>query len=654
MNSFFSRNAFQIAIAVLMVISFDSCQPDTELDSDPTPTPAPAPTPTPTPTPAPAYSIVGEWFDDASTEDYKFMATLNYKENGTFTSWTGLAMQQRNLYYNEEGTYTFSGNTLTQKYIDGILGENTVDVCDVRTLDKYNLFLYYSQQSSTSELHRIIDTYNLTVGESKNIAIDDNEFVPVAYSSTDLRVATVQNGSIRAVKRGTAYVSVKSSIGTAVIRVVVTDPNNVIDDYLEYLGESIDDVTKEFGDYCFQGETIESGVPSKKYELLDEYVEEVAFYYNSEGTVTRIIASIRLGTSVDYIAKALERKHEYKYELEGDYYYSTIKDGKEVVVIWGAVDYTISYDFKYDNTKQGAYEDYDNLILLTAEQAAKQLGCEITNVDLAQGYFVARVNNNLFYSVVVKFDEKSHEVTGVQLRCPSDLTRSDIEGWYKEHYFETSYSYYSYANYNNKGKDKDGNSVKEGNSYGIRFGIDSSSGVTYVCYEKIPLQVESESSASSRESILESFDKLIDMSNSGIKKFFRESGLSLLITPTKNSPWTFRIKNNELFSDVTYYQDNYLKTIHVSGNFGKFVSISYTTIRITCCKGITRNDIEWWYKEHYYKSKDGHLYQREDPSSSSLFRLYTTYIDIEVDSDGLTTIIYTREQDAEARQLLSD
>jgi len=610
-----------ITISFLVGLSLTSCRSD----PDPTPTPGPTPTP-PTPTPNPVYSIVGEWYEDASTNDYKQIVTSNFKEDGTCVFWNGILMQQLNLNYNENGTYSISEKRLTTKYVDGLSGENTVDVLDVQTLDNYNLFLYNPKESKLYEQHRIIATYNMTVGESKRISVNDDEFVPTSFSSTDQRVAVAQDMTVKALKRGTCYVSIKASIGTAVIRVIVTDPDNAIDDYLAYLDESLDIVTKDFGNYCFEEEI--QGKPFKSYQLFDEYVSKVVFYYNPAGLVTQVFADVRYGTNADYITEALKKKYNLSNVRDGSYFFNTVKNGREVTIIWDPVSlFNITYQYRYEDAQKGTYEDYDNLILQKVEQAAKQLKTSLTDDELAQGYFGVYVNSDLFKGVLVRFDTKTHEVTGVQLHCPLGLARDDIEGWYKEHYFETSISTFSYVNYDSKGKDKNGNSVKEGESYGIRFGIDSSDGNTYVSYEKIPINLDVDQPDKSREAIIESFDKFIDMNAMEIAKFL---GYNDVLYPV-DGDYTFAVSDNELFSSV-FYSNSVLY-------FGRFIISENKTVKIKCCKGITISDIDWWYKEHYDSGSPSHIYKRK--SEDSGLYLYDYYVDYEKDIDGIY-ICYTK------------
>lgn len=610
-----------VLIALFTEISLTSCHSDSTSD------PTPAPTPTPTPKPDPTPSIVGEWLENNSTEGVISLFTSKYEDDGTYSQWLGYIMMQYNFNINYIGTYTLSDNALTLKYYDSAISENTTENFDVRSLDKYTLIRYWPEGSATIISHRIIDTYYLTVGDEKEIIINDNEFVPISYNSTDQRVATVKKGIITAKKRGTSFVSVSSSIGSAVIRVVVSDPENVFDDYLEYLDSTIEEVTNEFGTVYFDSITYK-GDKVRQFNQLDEVVKSVAFYYDSEKIVGTIIADIRHDVNENVITKALEKKYELADKRDGTYYYRTEKDGQEVTIVWSPTDYYhVSYQFKYRKSSKGAYEDYDNLILLTAEEAAKQLNCEITDEDWETECFVKILGNDLFNSVTVSFDVITHDVTQVRLEC-SGLTRDDVEDWYKDHYFSTGDDKYPYANFDLNGKDKNGNHILESNSYRIRFSIGRRDGATYVVYDRggVPQSGGSEVE-DDYASILESFDKLAVSSLSDIaaalnyelsedEKRMRIGGGTI----------TIPIINNKLFSSVII-------------NYPGLRSLDNETIRFVCVEGINKSEIERWYKEHYNEGTDGYQFQKY-PGGGGLMPFHNLYIDIYTNYNGMISIVY--------------
>lgn len=392
-------------------------------------------------------SIVGEWFEDASTSSLKNMVVSNYHENGTVDFWWGYADETTSLYLNYDGTYTLNGTALQQKYVSPINGDNTTTDLEVKSLTKYALTTFLSLHNTTEVAYRIVDTYQLAVGGTKAFQFDDKEFTATSYTTSDASVATVDNaGSITARKRGTAYITAKASVGAAVIRVVVTDTENVIDDYMSFMGGTIDNVTNAYGSNFVE---VEGEVfTERQYTLIDEYVEKVGFqYFNGQVLVVNII--LRSGVDSDAIVESYKKKYTVEHEGKVSCRFSTEKDDQKYILTYFISDGWISIlpyvevpEPQY-NFSSAAFEEFDQLIMMgTATEVAQAFGHQITAEEMEEGSFDIDTENEVFSTVSILFDEDPDsddymKIGTVMLMTRAKIKQADIEQWYKDHYTAT-------------------------------------------------------------------------------------------------------------------------------------------------------------------------------------------------------------------------
>ncbi len=393
-------------------------------------------------------TIIGEWLEVSAEGNFKTYGTSKYNQDNTVDMWLALLDVPSSFYYNYAGTYTLDGNTLTQKYANPMTGENVTEVYTVDVKDKYTMTITAPKNNSTSTAHRVVDTYEVKVGERRSFFILDSYFSATSYQSTDESIARVEaDGTIIAVRRGLAFISATSSAGTAVIRVVVTDPNNYIDDFMSFMGGSINDVTAVYGnDYI---ETQSQGVLTERtYALLDERIENVIFGYAS-GKVLTATATVREGVDKDAIFELFNKRYTPVSVSKTSGQYSTVKDGQKYAIYYfpgqSMVVYMIDLtnpDDDDDKFSDEDYKQYESLLLMgTADAAADYLGHgEFTEEELEDGYFDYDIpDNEIFSSLTVMFnedpdDEEYMQITTIQLMTKANISKADIEEWYKEHY----------------------------------------------------------------------------------------------------------------------------------------------------------------------------------------------------------------------------
>lgn len=363
-----------IILAIFAEMSLASCSGSNSDDIEPVPTPAPTPTPTPNPEPTQTYSIIGEWLEDLGGDGRVNFGVYRYKEDGTTDNYEVSAEKDAdNCYiFDYKGKYTLEGKNFIQWQTHPALG-NIMYETELKSLTKYDLTFYYDEFKIMAYQHRIIDTYNMQIDESKSISISDNDFVPQSYYSNHERVATVNNkGVITANEAGTAYIIVSSSIGKAVIRVVVTDKDNLFCDFSKYLGGNIDEIVKRYGNEYSDVKTTEDSNPnstpatSKHYNLYDDFILHVNFFYDEKSREVKVVSpTLRPGIDLNEVKEYLSKKFEFLAEKKSSVTGTIAYDFGKGIILMKEVNGKVVFEEKniivtyYPSERTLAYGIYD-------------------------------------------------------------------------------------------------------------------------------------------------------------------------------------------------------------------------------------------------------------------------------------------------------
>lgn len=287
--------------------------------------------------------IYGEWFQNISSSDMKILYTVNFKTDGKTEKWQSIIGNAYNIYKYYSGTYTYSNSVLTDKYVNPFDGNNQTDIYDVVSLGKYDMTTYNKDYAATEVLHRIIKTYQMQVGDTLGLSVKNTDFGASSYSSTEPKVAIVNHGIVTALKRGTTYVCATSNKGTAAYRVIVTDPENYIDDFTFYLGCTPQSILQEYGKANVSG-ALTNGYNALAYYMVDEMIESVSFMYPSnKSIIDYVIVDLREYTNTSLITEHFNKKYTFTSERGSDRYYKTTKDGHEVQILWEPSEREITY-----------------------------------------------------------------------------------------------------------------------------------------------------------------------------------------------------------------------------------------------------------------------------------------------------------------------
>lgn len=394
-----------------------------------------------------SYSITGEWFVDESSSTIKMMKTIEFLEDGYFKGWTTEVSKVDNYRNNLVGTYNFTSGLIDITYSEVNSPKQVTNKYHVNSADKYTLNITDNSSGYQSVFHKIINTINMTVGDNKPFTIPDTDFSPISYKSCDESIAVVNSsGIIHAIKRGTTYIRVMAPVGEADVRVIVTDPNNVIDDYTKYIGINYINVVNDYGRAILEGE-MTSGQYTLKYEVLDDISKEVNFFYHPNNQVYEAIIAFQEDVDLSGIISAFDEKYEKRTSKDPAQHFYHANNGDESIIIdinetFNGIMYKLDYN---------AFEEYDYFIMLDIDQALDQLKVEYNKEELHSYYGVSfDLNGNEYFdNLSIEYNPNTLKITEVTLKCKLGVSARDIESWYKNHYFKTGYSDYKYGTHAN-------------------------------------------------------------------------------------------------------------------------------------------------------------------------------------------------------------
>lgn len=381
--------------------------------------------------PEETYSIVSGWLQDDSdpTLGKVSMAESVYKEDGTF--WANIkfisSAEGLNLNVINEGTYTYKNGVLTESYTSSITGGNVKDEYKVVFLDKYTLKTDY--MGSVSTLNKIVENHNLQVGDEIAFSYTDAEFSPSSFASNDNKIATVDaNGNIKAVKRGTAYITAYSSVGKVVAKVVVEDPDNYVDDFIDDINTTVDEIIEKYGPSYM---AINNG-DTYHYYFADNLVSGAYFNFGNNA-VNSIIVEISQNADFSKIYEMFDNKYEIN--IEADTY-------KTYTYASGNLNISLGVDEEnrviYYQLQKKSYEMADEAFYMSIDDAVSKFGGEITAEDDELGMKSIRIRDEFIDRITLTYDASTRKIKGMMIRANSDLSEEEVEEWFEGKYYRTN------------------------------------------------------------------------------------------------------------------------------------------------------------------------------------------------------------------------
>lgn len=376
----------------------------------------------------PQYSITGEWFLDESDDSQTKRIIKEFTSDGQYHGLQYIVGTTTNIREITDGIYTYSNNTINAVFSTPYDARHYSENYKVISADKYSLSFREENGGNSGVMHKVVDTYDIHLGEERNCIVNDPAFNAVGYMSYDENIATVNDGGVVCgMKRGTTYIRIISGEGEAIIRVKVSDANNLMDDYVKYIYAPIDQVYKDFGKNYLQFQ-LNSGLNVVQYNLMDDAVKEVTFNYLINDHVYNVLGAFRRGVDLNAIIASFDQKYEKRPSTEEHiHYYHAYNDDHLIRLMIDAKEYSFMFE-----VAPNAIEKYDGMITLKADTFAKWFGFDLEDSD---GLFASKIDNEIYKSIYVEYDEDTMEILKIQLVCRSGVDESDLHDWFEEHYY---------------------------------------------------------------------------------------------------------------------------------------------------------------------------------------------------------------------------
>lgn len=413
MKNCFLKYSNYIFLQLVLLIGFSSCSKDDDGMS------------------FPLENVAGEWYSDYSDEGKVNFIYITFSPDGQFSD------REVNIGYNSnydmlvEGTYKYDGKTIKVMSTTKFDPRQYYQEWRVTNVQKYTLKYTEEAVHESFVFHRVVDTYKMNVGDSRQWSINDASFNALSYCSCDDKIASVDdNGMIHANKRGTVFVRGISNTEEAVIKVEIDDSDMLIDDFAKYIGSGFDNLVKDYGNPLSQSEYVRGGIISL-YNQFDDYIKQFAATYLANNHVHTILADFRDRADLQPIIDSFDAKYGPRPTTE-DYlhYYVVEQDGNSISILLDEKDRIISYNWRPEGL-----EVYDGVVTASIDDVAKHFDYDLSEA-VGGLYFdsISYGDNPVCASILIQFDEDTRETEIVQLGCRSGITESEVREWFEDHY----------------------------------------------------------------------------------------------------------------------------------------------------------------------------------------------------------------------------
>lgn len=222
--------------------------------------------------------VVGNWYME--DEEMGMFAEYAYTSDGAvyIDEYRKMYGYKRNSFY---GTYSISDNRMFMN-IATAEGETKQDVFDIVEQSPIAIKIK-NGDSGTLQLCRMVATINVSVGDELDLdslkhvyayAFDENG--TIAYEVKDNAVVTLRDASVLVAKLiGVTYVKAVSSAGYVVLKISVTDKDNLWNDFSKVLGKDFNEVESVLGsNYAYKNDSV------MQYFFDDYYINHMEIFKN--------------------------------------------------------------------------------------------------------------------------------------------------------------------------------------------------------------------------------------------------------------------------------------------------------------------------------------------------------------------------------------
>lgn len=266
-----------------------------------------------------AYGLVGRWFTESNVDDPLFNMYAEY----VFTADGAIyADEYRKINgyrrHSVQGKYIIKDNNITTEFSINQGGQSTSSLKVTNGLT-FSAPLHRFSEDYTLYFNRIVGEITLTVDSIVDIEADVRKNIEAyaaqlaeikGYEMSDEAIASVdESGHVTGKLIGVTFLKVETSVGTAVLKVSVSDNNELWNDYSKVLGKGFDEVEHLLGKhYAFKNDSL------FRYYCDNNYIDSIDIYRHEnfnghENIVDSIVVAFRERTEKETITSFLKRKH---------------------------------------------------------------------------------------------------------------------------------------------------------------------------------------------------------------------------------------------------------------------------------------------------------------------------------------------------------
>ena len=394
--------------------------------------------------------IIGSWYADKTDKESVYRKEYSFNEDGTYSFMAINMPSIMDVSQTQEsgtGIYNISGNILRRGQ-DHKGGQGWLDPVEYKvegnTLTTLNPYDY-----SIDTYYRIVDTYEMEVGETREFKYNGESGKPTfessshiiasinSYSNSEDVNSILKPGIITARKFGEAYITARYPSGnTVVIKVIVKDGDSETTDFFDELMTSKDHIFGLFGNKYFAGETF--NLENQYFYVVgDKQIKFVDFQFDKEDRVWAVGANYWTSCDMQKIKESLDKRFTYEGTRDdGRLVYLLKRDGTNMTCELDTLQHTASWSIQ----RIGFYACYDYIYF---DNVDEMLNFHCNNWILYEndiyvefGYMQTTLpNNEIFQSIHIYFDNYTRDVNLIELQCYPGYSTEYIENWLKSKYY---------------------------------------------------------------------------------------------------------------------------------------------------------------------------------------------------------------------------
>mgnify|MGYP002623918853 CR=1 FL=1 len=343
-----------------------------------------------------AYGVVGRWYAENNVDDPVFNMYAEY----VFTA-DGVIYADEYRKINGfrrdsiQGKYSIKDNNITTEFSINQGGQSTSSLKVTNGLTFAASFHRFSEDY-TLTFNRVVGEIMLTVDTMVNVKDELQHNIETCsaqpteikgYEMSDESIASVDDSGLVTTKLiGVTFLKVITSAGTAVLKVSVSDENNLWNDFSQVLGKDFSEVEHLLGKhYAFRNDTL------FRYYYDNYYIDSVDIYRH-ENIADSIVVTLNIAIPDSTIMSHLENINKLAY----------IKD--TLSYHW----YTDNDNYLFSSYSARYYENSNKIIYLRQDpdwdDRIDDYGLTAEELLLKYGSYSRKDNNTLsFYGIKNEF-----------------------------------------------------------------------------------------------------------------------------------------------------------------------------------------------------------------------------------------------------------